>query len=171
MGDSFAEVAVGVTPPRSFILDASVLDMQEEHEILREDIRQNRIEFEFPSGINQVDLLEECRALTQLDDFDVMYDLAMQMLEGKDLVVRIKNYDNTKSELCTVHIVDKMQNLRAYQAIDDYPIIITWLTEFLGGMLLKKYPVPGSDQPPLQEQEKTSGKKGSRAYPVPKAAS
>jgi hypothetical protein len=156
---SFAEETLGVKPPRSFILDASVLDGSEEQEIMREDVRQNRIEYEFPAGFNRLDLLEECRALTMLDDFDVMYDLTMQMLAGKGVIVRIKNHNGTKTELCRFQVVDRFQDLRAIDAVDEYPSIITWLTEFVAGMLLKKFPAPGNDTLPPEEPGTGSGRK------------
>jgi hypothetical protein len=158
--DSFAEKAVGVTPPRAFLaLDASVLDHVETHKIIRDDIKQNRIEYIFPDGLNQVDLLEECRALTMLDDFDTMYDLTMQMLVGKPVVINIKNIDGSKTELCSFQVVDRYQNLRGVEAIDKYPCLVTWLTEFIGVHILKKSPLPGKNPSQSQAAEKQSGKK------------
>jgi hypothetical protein len=161
--EQFAEQAVGVTPPRSFILDASVLDMAETHRIVAEDIKQNRIVYKFPAGLNKLDLFEECRILTKLDDFDAMYDYTMRKLEGKPVGIYIKNYDDTQTELCSFQVVDMYQNLHGIDAIDEHPIIVTWLTEFLGADLLKKYPVPGGNQPPQrQTPERTEARKESR---------
>jgi len=142
--------------PKSFILDASVFDMQETYEIMKEDIKQNRIEFQFPEGLNQVDLLEECRALSKLDDFDTMYDLTMQMLEGKPLLILIKNYDGSKTVLANFQITDRYMNLRGEEAINRYPILVTWLTEFIGVHLSKKFPVPTGSQ--LQAQAPKNNK-------------
>jgi hypothetical protein len=160
----FAVNAVGVAPPRSFILDASVLDYQEEHRITRDDVKLNRVEFVFPDGLNSVDLFEECRAINKTDDFDTMYDLTMQMLEGKPVIINIKNFDGSKTELCSFQVVDRYQNLRGVDAIDSYPCLVTWLTEFIGAHLLKKYPLPTQQQqqqqqPQPQAAETTSGKK------------
>jgi hypothetical protein len=158
--DNFAEKAVGVTPPSAFLaLDASVLDHAETHKIIRDDIRQNRIEYSFPDGLNQVDLLEECRALTMLDDFDTMYDLTMQMLEGKPVTINIKNLDGSKTELCSFQVVDRYQNLRGVEAINEYPWLVTWLTEFIGAYISKKYPLPGKNLSQPQAAEKQRGKK------------
>jgi len=151
---------LGVAAP--MILDASILDYKEENEALKEDIKLNRIQFLFPAGLNQVDLLEECRALTKLGDFDVMYDLTMQMLEGKPLSIAIIHDDGTKSELCSFQITDRYMNLRGIEEIDEYPCLVTWLTEFIGGMLLKKYPIPLPTAPRPEESKKTSGRKGER---------
>jgi hypothetical protein len=157
---TFAEDAVGVSPPRAFLaLDASVLDYQEEHRIVREDVKQNRVEYIFPDGFNQADLIEECRALTMLDDFDTVYDLTMQMLVGKPVTINIKNPDGSKTELCSFQVVDRYQNLRAIEAIDDYPCLVTWLTEFIGAHLLKKFPLPGKSLLQPQAAEEQGNKK------------
>jgi hypothetical protein len=159
MKDNFAEQAVGVTPPRAFLaLDASVLDRAETHKIIRDDIKQNRVEYVFPDGLNQVDLLEECRALTMLDDFDTMYDLTMQMLVGKPVAVNIKNLDGSKTELCSFQITDRYQNLRGVEAVNEYPCLVTWLTEFIGAHISKKYPIPGRNLSQPQESEKPGDK-------------
>jgi hypothetical protein len=154
----FAESAVGVSPPRSFLLDASVLDHQETHQIVREDVKLNRVEYRFPEGLNRIDLLEECRALNKLDDFDTMYDLTMQMLEGKPVTINIKNLDGSKTELCSFQVVDRYQDLRGVDAVNEYPFLVVWLTEFIGAHISKKYPLPGKQQPQAQEAEKASGK-------------
>jgi hypothetical protein len=158
--NSFAEAAVGVTPPRAFLaLDASVLEHVEEHRIIRDDIKQNRIEYIFPDGLNQVDLIEECRALTMLDDFDTMYDLTMQMLVGKPVAIHIKNHDGSKTELCSFQVVDRYQNLRGVEALNEYPWLVTWLTEFIGAHISKKFPIPTKNPLPPQESEKPGSKK------------
>jgi len=151
--------------PKSFILDASVFDMQETYEIMKEDIKQNRIEFQFLEGLNQVDLLEECRALSKLDDFDTMYDLTMQMLEGKPLLILIKNYDGSKTILANFQITDRYMNLRGEEAINQYPILVTWLTEFIGVYISKKFPMPTESQlqPQASKNKKTRGKKVQQA--------
>jgi hypothetical protein len=156
--NTFAEGAVGVSPPRAFLaLDASVLDMREAHEIIRDDVKQNRIEYVFPDGFNQVDLIEECRALTMLDDFDTMYDLTMQMLVGKPVTINVKNLDGSKTELCSFQVIDRYQNLRGVEAINEYPCLVTWLTDFVGAHILKKYPTPGVSLP-QQESGKTKSR-------------
>jgi hypothetical protein len=152
--------------PQNFILDASVLDMQETHRIIREDIRQNRIEYVFPDGLNQLDLFEEARALTMLDDFDTMYDLTMEALIGKPVTINILNFDGSKVEFCTFQVVDRYMNLRSIEAIDAYPCLVTWLTEFIGAHLLKKYPMPGRSQPQPQASVKKSGKKKTQAKAI-----
>jgi hypothetical protein len=155
----FAEAAVGVCPPRAFLaLDASVLDQREEYRIVRDDIKRNRVEYIFPEGFNQVDLLEECRALTMLDDFDTMYDFTMQMLAGKPVTVNIKNLDGSKTEICSFQVIDRYQNLRGVEAIDEYPCLVTWLTEFIGAHIAKKFPLPGKQQPQPQAAGKPGGK-------------
>jgi hypothetical protein len=135
-------------------LDASILDSEEVHAVLREDIKQNRIQFVFPAGLNQVDLFEECRALTRLDDFDTMYDFTMQCLHGKPVTILIMNDDGSKSELCSFQVTDRYMNLRGVDIIDQFPILVTWLTEFMGAYISKKYPRPGRNQSQQQAAEK-----------------
>jgi hypothetical protein len=162
--ESWAEEALGVKKPRSFIVDASVLDDLESHEVLRDEIKQNHIEYEFPDGLNKLDLFEECRALALFDDFEAMYDVTMQLLAGKSVVIRIKHYDGTKTELCSFQVVDRYQDLRGVAAIDEYPCLVRWLTEFMGAMLLKKYPVPLKNALPPE----APGTSGSRKPKKPK---
>lgn len=139
-----AQKVAGAEKPRSFILDASVMDFQEEHKIIQEDIKQNKAVFRFPSGVNKLKLLEECRALTMLDDFEAMYDIAMQMLEDKDLEIYIKNEAGVEVLQTQIHITNRFMDLRGDNFIDSYPVVVTWLAEFIGAMLAKKYPGPGS---------------------------
>lgn len=148
VNQDLAEKVTGRKAPHSFpVLSADILEMEESHKIIREDVKQNRVVFEFPAGFNQLPLLEECRALTQLEDFDTMYDVTMQMLVGKDVIIKMRHNDGTLHILEEMHIVDKFQNLRGYDAIDKYPVLITWMTEFMAAELLKKYPLPGSETP------------------------
>ena len=151
-----------------FAIDASILDEQEMLEIIREDVKQNRIEYVFPEGINQVDMFEECRALTKLDDFETMYDLTMQMLHGKPVVIFIKNDDGSKSQLCAFQITDRYMDLRSVEAINMYPYLVTWLTEFIGALIAKKFPIPMQSQPLAQESKKTAGGKKTRSRRNPK---
>jgi hypothetical protein len=157
-----APVRKGVTA-----IDASILDLRETHEILKEDVKQNRIEYRFPDGLNQIDLMEECRALVSLDDLDVMYDITMQLLEGKPVTILIKNMDGSKTELCSFQVTDRTMNLRGVDALNDYPYLVIWLTEFIGAYLSKKYPTPGETAPQVQASETTkktkSGKKNKKA--------
>jgi hypothetical protein len=154
--DNFARDAVGVAPPQRIIaIDASILDMQELHQFNAEAVRRDRVEFVFPAGLNKPDILDECRALTRLDDFDTMYDLTMQMLVGRDVVVNLKNGNDKKTTIGMFHVSDSEQNLRGEEILDQYPILITWLAEFMTGLIVKKYPVPGKEplpSPTLKEE-------------------
>ena len=142
-----------------FTLDATVLDMQETYEAIKADIKLNRIEFIFPEGLNQVNLKDECRALCNIEDFDMMYDLSMQMLEGKPLSIVIKNYDGTRNTLCDLQITDRFMDLRGVEAINTYPVLVVWLCEFIGAVIAKKFPVPTKNQSQPQEAlEKKSEK-------------
>ena len=73
-------------------LDASILRNKQVEEAIRYNVQQNNIRFEFPQGFEQLRLIEECRALNALDvsdpdNFDLMYDITMQMLTGKVVFV------------------------------------------------------------------------------------
>ena len=156
---------IGQLPPeptvsqrQPLVIDASILDMAEALDAVREDVKLNRIEFIFPDQLNQVDIREEARALTQLDDFDTMYDLTMQMLEKKTLVINIMNLDGSRTELCNFYIVDRFMNLRGIEAINKYPCLITWLAEFMSVYVSKKFPLPTQSQPQAQAAENKSGK-------------
>ena len=140
----------------SFILDASALDDIELHEIIREDIKQTRIQYIFPQGLNQLDLLEECRALSKIHDFDMMYDITMQALEGKPVIILSLCDDGSRQELCSFHVTDRYMNLRGIDVIDACPCLVNWLTEFLGASLIKKYPIPLKKLPP-QESKNSKG--------------
>ena len=140
-------------------LDASILDMEDIHNALKDDIRQNRIQYYFPAGLNQVDLLEECRALKNLDDFDVMYDLTMQMLEGKPFTIIILNDDGSKTELTNIQVTDRYMDLRGDAIIDQFPILVNWLTEFIGGLISKKYPTPMPNAPQAEGSKKKTKKR------------
>jgi len=148
-----AKQVAGIDKPRSFSLDASVLENRDVYTVMLDDTKRNKIEFVFPDGVNQLDLFEECRALQKIDDFDVMFDLAMQMLENRDVEIMYRFDGGEKRRLCRFHVTDKYQDLRGIEEIDKWPYLITWLTEFIGGMLLKKCPMPGTEQPPRQASE------------------
>jgi len=159
INEGLAEDIAGRGAPKSFpVLDASIMDYAEVHRAVRDDVKHNNIEFQFPSGFNKLSLFEECRAYTLLDDFDAMYDITMQMLVDKDLIINLKDDDGTAHEMCSIHVVDKFQNLRGDDFIDEYPVVITWLCEFVAEMLAKKYPLPGSVR--ARPAQATKSKKG-----------
>jgi hypothetical protein len=153
----FAEQAVGVPPPsKAFLaLDASIMDNLEDNKVVREDIKMNRIEFLFPTGLATVDIMDECRALCDAEDFDTMYDYTMSSLVDKDVIINLKNMDGSKQQLCAFHVTDKMMDLHGIDAINDYPILVNWLCEFMGAYIIKKFPVPQKSQSPqLTAREK-----------------
>lgn len=116
------------------------------HELtLREFIKKDSINFKFPAGFNTIPLIEECRALNALDvsdpdNFDLMYDIAIQMLVGKATVVEFRDKDDQMKEAAVFVIANRYQNLRGIPIIDEYPILINWLVEYVAGYLGKKFP-------------------------------
>lgn len=128
----------------SVFLDSSILKGKEQEEWLKISVQQEKIRFEFPQGFTQLRLIEECRALNALDvtdpdNFDLMYDITMQMLIGK--IVAITFVEGNKStELARFVVTDRYMNMRSIDIIDEYPVLMNWLVEFIAGYLGKKFP-------------------------------
>lgn len=128
----------------SIFLDASILKGKQEEELEKIDVQQNKIQFEFPNGFEDLRLIEECRALNALDvsdpdNFDLMYDITMQMLTGK--VVFIYYVDGSKkAEVARFVVTSRYMDLRGVPFIYSYPVVVNWLVEFIAGYLGKKYP-------------------------------
>ena len=125
-------------------LDASVLKGKELEERLKVSVQQEKIRFEFPQGFTQLRLIEECRALNALDvtnpdNFDLMYDITMQMLVGKIVAIDFVE-GNQKEEIARFVVTDRYMNMRSIYIIDEYPVLVNWLVEFIASYLGKKYP-------------------------------
>lgn len=125
-------------------LDSSVLKGREQEERLKISVQQEKIRFEFPQGFTQLRLIEECRALNALDttdpdNFDLMYDITMQMLVGKIVVITFVE-GNKSTELARFVVTDRYMNMRSIDIIDEYPVLMNWLVEFIAGYLGKKFP-------------------------------
>ena len=125
-------------------LDASVLKGKTEDEIAKVDVQQNKIVFEFPQGFSELRLIEECRAINALDirdpdNFDLMYDITMQMLNGKVVFIYFKE-GSSKTEVARFVVTSRYMDLRGVPFICSYPVVVNWLVEFIAGYLGKKYP-------------------------------
>lgn len=125
-------------------LDSSMIAEQEVEETVKVDIQRNKIRFEFPNGFETLRLIEECRAINALDvsnpdNFDLMYDITMQMLVGKPTFIYFVE-GNKKEEIAKFVVTNRYMNLRGIGIIDEYPILVNWLVEFIAGYLGKKYP-------------------------------
>ena len=128
----------------NIFLDASILKGKEIEEKIKLDVQQNRIRFEFPNGFSDIRLIEECRAINALDvsvpeNFDLMYDITMQMLNGKVVFIYFME-GNKKSEVARFVVTSRYMDLRGVPFINEYPIVVNWLVEFISGYLGKKYP-------------------------------
>lgn len=123
-------------------LDASVSDDKETHEILKREVEYNRVMFEFPQGFAQIPLIEECRALNDLEDFDLMYDITMQMLVGKPVKIYLRDANGKPALFEQFMCTDRHMDLRGVQKINEYPIIVNWLVSFVARYIGKKYPRP-----------------------------
>lgn len=143
----------------SVFLDASVLRGSNIEETVRYNIQHNNILFEFPEGFTQLRLIEECRALNCLDvsdpdNFDMIYDITMQMLVGKAVFIYFVDERDVRHEIGKFVVTDRYMNLRGVEIIDEYPILVNWLVEFVSGYLGKKYPRSLEDiQAKMSERE------------------
>lgn len=140
-------------------LDASALRNSEAEAVIRYNIQQNRILFDFPDGFAELRLIEECRALNALDitdpdNFDLMFDITMQMITGKLCHVYFVDEADIRHELGRFVVNDRYMNLRTIDVFDEYPILMNWLVEFVAGYLGKKYPRSLKDfQATMSERE------------------
>lgn len=143
---------------QGIFLDASVIKNKPVEEAIKLSVQQENIEFSFPDGFTQLRLIEECRALNALDmsdpdNFDLMYDITMQMLVGKIVVISFKE-GSVKKELSRFVVTNRYMNLRGVDIIDQYPVLVNWLVEFIAGYLGKKYPRSFKDyQATMSERE------------------
>ena len=125
-------------------LDASILKGRVQEEQEKVDVQQNKIRFEFPQGFSDIILIEECRALNALDlsnpdNFDFMYDITMQMLNGKVVFIYFME-GSRKVEVARFVVTSRYMDLRGVPFIYEFPIVVNWLVEFIAGYLGKKYP-------------------------------
>lgn len=126
-------------------LNASSIAETEADTVRRLKIKRNNIEFEFPDGFAELRVIEECRALNALDvedpdNFDLMYDITMQMLTGKAVIVYFIGNDMARTQIGQFLVTNRYMNLRSADIVDEYPILVNWLVEFIAGYLGKKYP-------------------------------
>jgi hypothetical protein len=141
--EDLAKTVTGHDKPKSFIIDSSILEGVEEFETIKEEIKQNRVIFEFPEGLNDIDLIDRCRMLFSTDNFDLCYETVVAMLEGKPVRVFLKNYDNKTTMLfAEFQVTHKEMDLKGIPVLNEYPIIVNWLVEFIVGLELKKCPLP-----------------------------
>ena len=63
----------------------------------------------------------------------------MQMLTGKPVFIYYLENGN-KIELASFVVTNRYMNLRGVGFIDEYPIVVNWMVEFIAGYLGKKYP-------------------------------
>ena len=128
----------------NIFLDASILKGQQEDAQDKIDVQLSKISFEFPQGFTELRLIEECRALNALDvtdpdNFDLIYDMTMQMLTGKPVFIYF-NEAGKKIEVARFVVTNRYMDLRGVPFICAYPIVVNWLVEFISGYLGKKFP-------------------------------
>lgn len=130
---------------QQIFLDASILKNVGTDKVQELDVKQNRIRFCFPDGFQRLRLIEECRALNALDvrdpdNFDLMYDIMMQMLAGKPVHVLYTDAKGTESVVANFLVTDRYMNMRNIPFVDAYPVIVNWMVEYIAAMLSKKFP-------------------------------
>lgn len=135
---------------QSIFLDISSAEKKEKREEWALEVKQEKIKFEFPNGFTQLRLIEECRALncldvTDPDNFDFMYDITMQMLVGKSCNILFKDDNGEWHIVEQFAVTDRYMNLRGVDFIDEYPVVVNWLVEFISGELAKKFPCSLTD--------------------------
>ena len=162
--EDIAQQVTGAPKPRSFIVDSSVLQNQEEYDAIKEEIKEHRVVFEFPGGVNDIDLLTRCRMLCSTDNFDLCYETVLEMLEGKPVKISLRNYDNKTTTLfAEFQVVNKDMDLKSVPVLNEYPIIVNWMVEFIVGLELKKFPLPlrssSESQVKAEKKSKQSKKK------------
>lgn len=160
--DDIAQQVTGAPKPRSFIVDSSVLQNQEEYDAIKEEIKEHRVIFEFPGGVNDIDLLTRCRMLCSTDNFDLCYETVLEMLEGKPVKISLRNYDNKTTTLfAEFQVVNKDMDLKSVPVLNEYPIIVNWMVEFIVGLELKKFPLPlrSSSESQVKAEKKSKRQK------------
>ena len=139
-------------------LDASILKGKQQEEQVKVDVQYNKIRFEFPNGFSELRLIEECRALNALDisdpeNFDLMYDITMQMLTGKVVFIYFED-EGKKTEVARFVVTSRYMDLRGVPFIYNFPVVVNGLVEFIAGYLGKKYPRSLKDiQAKMSERE------------------
>lgn len=126
-------------------LSADILNNKAVEEAFRYEVQYHSIEFYFPEGFTPLRLIEECRALNCLDvsnpdNFDFMFDITMQMLVGKSVFIYFVDDVDKKHEIERFVVTDRYMDLRGVPLIDEYPILVNWLVEWISGYLGKKFP-------------------------------
>jgi hypothetical protein len=158
--EDIAKQLTGAEKPRSFIIDSSILHNQEDADIVKEEIKKYRVIFEFPDGLSDIDLFDRCRMLCATDDFETCYDTVMSMLEGKPVRVLLRNYDNeTTSLFSEFQVVNRDMDLKSIPSLNEYPIVVNWLVEFIVGLELKKFPLPLITSTEKEREPKADEKK------------
>lgn len=137
--------------PNFISLDASTLDDKDDMELVREFVKLNRVTFRIlgcnsNNVFSNVSLHEQCRALCDIENFDMMYDFTMQVLLGKKLQIFLRDDKGKNIIVGNSTITDKFDDMRlVFPVLADYPIIMNWLVEFIAGLLGKKFPLPTKD--------------------------
>ena len=69
-----------------------------------------------------------------------MFDITMQMLIGKLVYIYFVDNREKEHEIGKFVVTDRYMDLRGVGIIDEYPVLVNWLVEFVASYLSKKYP-------------------------------
>lgn len=137
------------------ILDYSVKDHHDLFMSIRSNIEANKMVFEFPEGFADIPLIEECRAVSEYGNpeaFDLLYDITMQFLAGKPVVIKMRDEKDVPVEVCSFMVTNRYMNLRGVEFLDSFPIVVMWMVDVIICSCTKKYPT-------LLQAEKARGSK------------
>jgi hypothetical protein len=136
---------------QGIFLDASIQERHSQLEIMRNEVQKNRIAYLFPDGFADIPVIEECRILEDIENFDLMFDILMQKLSGKRVEIGLRDDKGVMKSMAKFVITNRYMDLRGVDFIAEYPIVIAWLLEFMQDLLLKKFPLPPEDWGTVQE--------------------
>lgn len=140
-----------------YILDYSVKDNIEFHDVVRSDVQKNKIRFEFPEGFSKIPIIEECRAVSEYnnpDQFDLLYDIVMQLLSGKPVKILMQTLTGKYATFSQFIVTDRYMDLRGVKELNEYPIVVMWMVDVIVCSLTKKYPVPLPDETVVEPRSK-----------------
>ena len=143
------------TSRHGIFLNASILDEAHRIDIMRNEVKMNRIQFSFPEGYADIPVLEECRVLEDIENFDLMFDVVMQKLTGKPVIIYLKDDTGKAKEVSRFIVTGRYMNLMGVPFIAKYPVVVTWMLDFIQVEFLKKYPLPPESWDELEARLKT----------------
>jgi hypothetical protein len=69
-----------------------------------------------------------------------MFDITMQLMVEKPVHIYLMDYNDKEHLVAKFMVTDRYMDLRGVPFINKYPVVVTWLVDFVAGMLAKKFP-------------------------------